>query len=102
MTEDTKMILAELAKMNERMHQMQDEMGAMEQRINTRFDDLDKGIAINAKAISDLHAEMVHEFKAVRYELQTVHDMLNNRINDIDTVTAQNCKDITLLRAKQA
>lgn len=106
MNEDTKMILEEMRK--------------MEERIAARMNSLEVGIAENAKAIIAMHdeikseftavrcemntmrSEMTEEFNAVRYELQNVHDLLSNRINTIEVVTAQNYSDIVNLRTKQA
>lgn len=85
MTEDTKMILEEMAKMEQRiMERMDHEFTAVRQEMNT------------------MHKEMTDEFHAVRYELQNVHDLLSKRINTIEVVTAQNYSDIVNLRAKQA
>lgn len=82
MTEDTKIILKEMAKLQEKLcNEMAHEVSGIRQEL------------------SAMRKEMIDEFKAVRSELQHLHDDLSNKIDDLQQVTARNCYELALLKA---
>lgn len=52
--------------------------------------------------MAKMKEEIMHEFAAVRREMQASHDELSKKIDDLQQVTGRNCYELTLLKAKQA
>ena len=121
MNEDTKMILAEMKAMEDRLNARMDsmdkgfadvraEMNAMEDRLNGRMDSLD---AKMDKGFTDIRNEMTNIIAevcdAVSITVKATEDRLSERIDalaakldDNQRITKLNTLDIASLRAKQA
>ena len=121
MNEDTKMILAEIQKLNARMDSMdakmdkgfadvRSEMNAMEDRLNGRMDSLDakmdKGFADVRNEMTNIIAEVCDAVsitvKATEDRLSERIDALAAKLDDNQRITKLNTLDIASLRAKQA
>ena len=95
MTEETKLILEEMAKMRSEMTAMHSDMATMHSEIQTLRKEMHEGFADTYAAIHTCH-------DTLNARIDTVEHNLTQKITDLQLITGQNCFELTLLKAKQA